>query len=283
MSQLIKKSSFIDIWLNLLFIIYVTSIMLAWIIGYNKGNLVDLFLLTFVCIISAVGFFYAGKKYRLGIYLPLVVLLLILGGTIGVEYLNKGGVYVSIILLLLTWGQLLFIKRDDKSLWMNMKKLPDRGLTKLIGSIAVLGIVFLFGIKGYAYIQHDNVIKPNNELVENVSIEMLDKASVTLKQISVIEKTITDISTNNALRIMALKHILSGHLIVDNHNLESFRNTYFLRKDDLSKEQQDVLDWFFRQHSDVQKLWEFTGSSNSIEAFQEQIKRMMKERNMAEF
>jgi hypothetical protein len=114
-------------------------------------------------------------------------------------------------------------------------------------------------------------------------LKELDKTTITLSNISKIEKRIKELPPEYEARIMALRHILVGHIVPNTHDVEAFKMAYFLRKDAMSKDQQEILDWFFRQHNDVMEIWRTSDGCSNLAIFQEYIKDIIKKRKLTEF
>ncbi len=255
---------------------------------YPAGLAVEVSLHTFLCSSSIVGVIYIYRNLRFGICLWLGAIVVV--GALSFLFLSAVGpeVYVSFGV----WG-VTFLFLMGGGLWPRMKKGLDmahfRHIYQLYGCVVLLAAVYV----GYQTVQmkgDEKIPEPvvlEDELPEGLTQEELlakiDSISITLGQISQIESRVAEIPLEYEARIMALRHILSGHIAPDTHDLKAFQTAYFLRKGDLSAEQQKVLDWFFRQHNKVKEIWVESSGCQNLETFRNRLRNVMQERNMDEF
>lgn len=298
MTQKINQNQILRLWLNILVVINIVYPILLWgtyfLSVQDYGNqIVETSLFTILCIANIVSLVYVSRNLRFGIYLSGTALIIILCISLFISGIDIIPVCISMILMLITFV-LLFLQSDGKSIWSQMDNGIDiahfRHIYQL--SIFIIMIVSCFWVYKYStcevhLLDNETYTAKSDEVLDDIDKEMLlenlNKTTITLGQISKIEKSITNIPPEYESRIMALRHILVGHIVPDTHDFELFKMTYFLRKDALSEEQQEVLDWFFRQHNEVKDIWQTSGGVSNIATLQKNLKDAMKKRNITEF
>lgn len=289
------NNSILKGWLNVYVIINVIYIIYLWgsfiIVGQQSSNQsLETSLCTIMCITNIVGIVYLSRNLRFGVYILLLVPVIILF----VQILLIGNIplsiYLSLILSIIT-SLLLCLKSDNRTVWAQMNNGIDIAHFKHIYQLSALLILIVLGYGVYTYIALKN--NANNEEIYNEDLlnevnqeellKELDKTTITLGKISKIEKIIKELPPEYEARIMALRHILAGHIVPNTHDTEAFKMAYSLRKDAMSKEQQEILDWFFRQHNNVMEIWRTSDGCSNLATFQEYIKDIIKKRKLTEF
>ena len=282
-------------WLNVYVIINIIYFIYLWgyffIAGKLSANLsLETSLCAVLCITNIIGIVYLKRSFRTGVYfLFLVPITILLTQFCLIDNISIS-IYISLLLSIIT-SLLLFIKNGDSTTWAQMNKGFDIMHFKHIYQLTSIIILIILGYGVYNYI----VLKDNSSNNEAYDEDLLNKYSseellreldmptITLRKISKIEKIIREIPPEYEARIMALRHILSGHIVANSHDIKAFKMAYFLRKDALSKEQQEILDWFFRQHNDVKEIWRTSDGCNNLASFREYIKAAIKKRKLIEF
>lgn len=298
MAQNINTHSFLHLWLSIIAIINVVYTILLWS-AYALSNKVydSLFInassFTIICVVINVSLIYIWRNLRFGIYLSAAILIMALFASLFLLSINVVSVCVSIVLMLITF-LLVFLRNNGDSIWSQMNDGIDFAHFRHIYQLAVFVIVLVscFWIYRFStrevHVSDDNVLAVLDDQLcdgmdkENI-LEHLNKTTITLGQISKIENLINDIPPEYEARIMALRHILAGHIVSNIHDFESFKMAYLLRKDALSQEQQEILDWFFKQQDDVREIWKMSDGVSNIATFQKNIRGIMKKRNISEF
>lgn len=295
MEQGAIKNPVIEIWLKIYAAISILYVIYLWgnflfVELQSTFQLWEISLCTIVGIINIVGIVYILRNLQFGVFLllfsNLIIFLLQLFLTENVPIFIWISLFFVIIIFLL-----LFLKSNGRTIWAQMNKGIDISHFKHIYQLSTLLILMTLCYGGYNYLALRNGKESKNVSEEDVSnkidkeelLKKLDNVDITLEEISRIENVIKDLPLEYEARIMALKHILAGHIVPDTHDIEAFRMAYFLRKDAMAKEQQEVLDWFFRQHSDVMRVWENSNGCNSIALFQEYIRDIIRTRKITEF
>lgn len=283
-----------NIWLKLFSVISLLGIIFVWsailISNYQySDNGVGASFCSALCITNIVGIIYVSRNLRFGIFV-LLIAHIILGL---VSFLLMGDVpifmYISFTLSLITFS-LLFSKKENATIWSQMKDGMDITHFKHIYQLASLFFIAFIIIGGYLYYAN-RTPKSNLNLDDNSKINKiaqgyiseddiieLDKVTITLGKISAIEKNANNLSLQYKSRIMALKHLLAGHIVTSNHDIDAFKMAYSLRKPDLSTEQQDVLDWFFKQDSRMLDIWSKSkDGANSIGELRQRMEAIIKQ------
>lgn len=279
-------------WLNVYVIINVIYIIYLWgsfiIIGQQSSNQsLETSLFTVMCITNIVGIVYLSRNLRFGIYLLLLVPFVVLVfELLLIEYISIS-IYISLASSIIT-SILLFLRSSDGTIWKQMNNGLDITHFKHIYQLSSFLIILALGYGICGYMSGDDVSNKYeeevlNELTQEELLKELDKSNITLSKISKIEKIIKELPSEYEARIMALRHILAGHIVPNIHDIDAFKTAYFLRKDALSSGQQEILDWFFRQHKDVMVIWKNSDGCTSLASFQEYIKDIIKKRNLTEF
>ena len=287
------RQSLLRLWLNTWLVINACYVVFSWgylfIYPHPASLAVNVSLYTLLCFSTIVGGIYIYRNLRFGVYLWLGVNIAV--GFLSFMILSKVGweVYVSLGAWFVTFHFLMI-----GGLWAQMRRGVDmahfRHIYQLYGCMMLL--VTVYGTYQVVQIGHQNeevqnpvviVDKLPEGLTQKELLERMDGISITLEQISQIESKITEMPVKYEARIMALRHLLAGHIMPDIHDLKAFQTAYFLRKGDLSSEQQKVLDWFFRQHNKVKDIWVESDGCQNLEIFQNRLRNVMKERNIDEF
>ena len=281
-------------WLNVCVIINVIYIIYLWgnliIAGQLSSNQsLETSLCTIMCITNIVGIVYLSRNLRFGVYILYLVPIIILFIEVFLIDDISISIYLSLLLSILT-NLLLCLKSENKTIWSQMSDGIDLVHFKHIYQLSTVLILLALGYGIYSSIESRGKI-PNeiyddhlyDEANQEELLKELDKTTITLSNISKIEKRIKELPPEYEARIMALRHILAGHIVPNTHDTEAFKMAYFLRKDAMSKEQQEILDWFFRQHNDVMEIWRTSDGCSNFATFQEYIKDIIKKRKLTEF
>lgn len=295
MGQTSFNNQILKWWFNIYIIINVLYIIYLWvntlIVRQHSANLsLETSLCTIMCITNIIGVVYLSRNLRFGIYLLLGTPIVILLSQIFLIKEVSIAVYFSISLSIIT-RLLLCIKSNNRTFWSQMKKGVDIIHFKHIYQLSTILIVIVVCYGTYSYITKKDSIPIKYIEKENLLngrskeelLQKLNKANITLNEISEIEKLVTEIPYEYEARIMALRHILAAHIVSNIHDIKAFRSAYFLRKNAMSKEQQEVLDWFFRQSNEVFEIWETFGGCDNLVTFQKSIKEIIEKRNITEF
>lgn len=288
-------SSVLKGWLNVYVTINILYIIYLWghflIIGHQTSyESLETSICTIMCIMNIVGIVYISRNFRFGVYIlfsmPIFMFILSLA-MIGEMPLS---IYAYLLFAIITLV-LLFMKSNNRTVWSQMNEGIDFIHFKHIYQLSTALILIVAGYGAHSYFvsedsPKDDMFKissePLSESDKEKLLKELDKPTITLGQISKVEKAITKLPLEYEVRIMAMRHILAGHIVPNTHDVEAFKMAYSLRKDALSFEQQEVLDWFFRQNREVHEIWSVSDGSNSISAFQENLKCIMKKRKITE-
>ena len=288
-NPLVKRCFNAYVIINVIYLIYLWGYF--FIVGQQSANLaLDTSLCTILCITNIVGIIYLSRNLRFGVYILFIVPIVI----ILYQIIIFGKVSISIYLLFLLSviiSLLLCLKSGNKTIWSQMDEGIDIKHFRHIYQLSIFLIIIVGGYGVYKYVDltndASNEEKYNEDLFNKASTEELlmelDKSTITLGKISKIEKNIKELPLEYEARIMALRHILAGHIVPNSHDVEAFKMAYFLRKDAMSKEQQEILDWFFRQHNDVMEIWRTSDGCSNLAKFQEYIKDIIKKRKLTEF
>lgn len=283
-------------WLNVLVIINILFLIYIWgkqlITDQQSLNIVlEMTSYTVMVITNIVGIVYLVRNLRLGIYILFIIpLLLSLLSFVFIGYIPSY-MYISFFLAVITFIGML-IKIAGKSVWEQMKAGVDWKHFRHIYQLSFILLFLTVGYGGYVYYElSENSMgdKPAlgrsevlNETEVEKSLKALDRITITLGQISEIEKVIVNVPPKYEARIMALRHILAGHIVSNSHDIKAFKMAYTLRRNALSQAQQEVLDWFFRQNEEVVRIWQESDGCESIDVFQKRLKRIIKEKKIRE-
>lgn len=288
------KNPILKGWLNVYVIINVIYIIYLWgsliIAGQLSSNQsLETSLCTIMCITNIVGIVYLSRNLRFGVYiLYLVPIIILLFEVFLIDEISIS-IYLFLILSILT-SLLLCLKSENRIIWSQMNNGIDIVHFKHIYQLSTVLILLALGYGIYSSIESkgktsDKIYDDHlyDEANQEELLKELDKTTITLSNISKIEKRIKELPPEYEARIMALRHILAGHIIPNTHDIEAFKMAYFLRKDAMSKKQQEILDWFFRQHNDVMEIWRTSNGCSNLATFQEYIKDIIKKRKLTEF
>lgn len=294
MAQTTFNNPILKGWLTVYIIINVICIIYLWsnflTVGLQTPNLsLETSLCTVTCITNIVGIVYLSRNLRFGIYILFLVPIIVLA----VQSFLIGNVSIPIyiyILLSVFTAMLLCLKSNNKIIWAQMNDGID---IKHFKHIYQLSIFFIVVVVGWGIYNYSTFKDSSNEdlydeellsaMTQEEVLRELDKKTITLGKISKIEKVVKEFSPECEARIMALRHILAGHIVPNIHDIDAFKMAYFLRKDAMSKEQQEILDWFFRQHNDVMEVWKTSDGCSDLASFQKYIKDIIKNRKITEF
>lgn len=255
--------------------------------NHSPNIFYELIQFSFIVIIAILGAVYVLRGFRLGVFLLTVVQCLTLVKT----FLYQSKVdYVYWILFLLSFlFFLIFIIRiiAVKEGWKKMKNGADLKHFRHIYQLTFIFVFILLSSTAYVFFMERGSLEDagakREHSVSKESIHDLDDIAITLNDISYIEQHTPNLSFEQESRIMALRHLLAGHIVSSKHDFKAFRAAYQMRKEALSEEQKEVLDWFFRQHSDAHNLWERTTNVSSIADLKREMKKMMHDRGIKEY
>lgn len=283
-------------WLNVLVIINILFLIYIWgkqlITDQQSLNIVlEMTSYTVMVITNIVGIVYLVRNLRLGIYILFIIpLLLSLLSFVFIGYIPSY-MYISFFLAVITFIGML-IKIAGKSVWEQMKAGVDWKHFRHIYQLSFILLFLTVGYGGYVYYElsensmGDKLALGRSEVLNETEVEKslkaLDRITITLGQISEIEKVIVNVPPKYEARIMALRHILAGHIVSNSHDIKAFKMAYTLRRNALSQVQQEVLDWFFRQNEEVVRIWQESDGCESIDVFQKRLKRIIKEKKIRE-
>lgn len=143
----------------------------------------------------------------------------------------------------------------------------------MVLSCAVGAVVYksIIGKAEQAIEHHD----PQTPTVQ--ALEMLSTTNLTMKRIQEIERDVkhngTDEEENNLKkRISALKHLYLEGLQADQPQVRAIYNIYLIHKDELSKQQRELMIWFFDRPEGVKQRWEQrTVKPQSLDEFRQLI------------
>lgn len=264
-----------------------------WNENHSSSMFYELILYSFIDIIGILGTVYALRNLRLGVFLLISVLFWAL---IKIFLYQSGFGYVywtlfilSALFFLAFMTSIIVVK--DK--WKGMGKGLDLKHFRHIYQLTVIFVIILLSSTAYVFLKGRGSLADQKEEKihsdfrtegpSNERVHDLDDIEITLKDISYIEQHASNLSFEQKARIMALRHLLAGHIVASNHDLKAFRDAYQLRRDDLSKEQQEVLDWFFRQHSDAHNLWKDMTNVSTIADLKRNVSKVMRDRKIKEY
>lgn len=123
-----------------------------------------------------------------------------------------------------------------------------------------------------------------NGITINKIGELLASPTITIDSITAIEKAPIAQNTlqNKELNFhfVALNHIYLNGFMAENHSVQGLRNIYAIHADEFSPSQQRIMDWYFKQDSKVQELWEICDKASSFADFKSKIKEQAKKYNL---
>lgn len=261
--------------------------------NHSSNMFYELVQYSFIDIFGILGAVYVLRSLRLGVFLLIPVLCLAL---IKIFLYQSGFDYVYwtlfILVALFFLGFMISIM-VVKDKWKGMGKGLDLKHFRHIYQLTCIFVFILLLSTVYVFLKEPSLLTDqkeekvhsdfNTEDAFNERVHDLGDIEISLKDISYIEKHTPDLSFEQKERIMALRHLLAGHIVASNHDLKAFRNAYQLRKNDLSKEQQEVLDWFFRQHSEAHNLWKDMTSVSTIADLKRNVSKIMRDRKIKEY
>lgn len=286
-----KKAVVLDTWLGIKLAIYVVFVLFMWLIKpsmtMDKSSWGELLFVTLVYAVNATGTILLGMGQRWGLMLSFIVSLLSLVGVLWLGNLLVFPFILCLVLTVATWALMAF-GRESRLFWDGLAK--ESFLQKLlIGAAGAFVVVYIAGIRGSMMEPQHSVSRESafeeqyGQMSDEDLLKELDEASISLAQIAAIEKRISNIPKEQQIRIKALRHILVGYIVQPSPDMNAFKNAYYFRKDDLSDKQQEVLEWFFMQQQDVERMWESAGTgAMSFADFQQKVRTKMKERNLTE-
>ena len=281
------------LFLSITCVLYTLFLWGAYGLSIGAYGLTNVSLYTVMCIVNVVGIVYVFRGLRFGIYLSFACSLLFLLTSIFVPGVDGMPIYVSLAAIILTMIGLLSHK-NGKCLWAQMKEGIDILHFRHIYQLSVFLIIVICGYWIYIYVAGDiqmqsdksvAVVRISNPITQQERQQLLKElnlARITLGELAQIEEKMPDISSDYKARIMGLRHILAGHICSDIHDVKAFEMAYKLRKDALSQEQQSVLDWFFRQTSEVRFIWQESKGVSDLATFQRELRKVMKKREIKE-
>lgn len=240
------------------------------------------------CLLSIVACIMLLRWKIYGFYL-LAIITLFVDGTDFFFIHHSIFVALSGILGIFIWFGILCIKKDGVSVWKNSDIGFDyKHFRHIYQLTSVLIVSVLFGglYIGFSMKRDDStlIVEKYPQTADEVWTQ-LDSPSVTIGQIRKIEKypilQHMDLEQRQKaeIRMMAMKHILLNCIMIDVHTVRSLKNTYLLHADELSTEQKDVLEWFFRQDVEAQRLWEREKGNASLSEFKLTIIQAMQRNN----
>lgn len=264
-----------------------------WNENHSSNMFYELIQYSFIDIFGILGAVYILRSLQFGVFLLIPVLCLSL---LKIFLYQSGFDYVYwtlFILVALFFLDFMIGIMVVKDKWKGMGKGLDLKHFRHIYQLTCTFVFILLLSTAYVFLKEPGSLAEqkeekvhsdfNKEDVSNERVHDLGDIEISLKDISYIEQHTPDLSFEQKERIMALRHLLAGHIVASNHDLKAFRNAYQLRRNDLSKEQQEVLDWFFRQHSDAHNLWKGMVSVSTIADLKRNMSKMMRDRNIKEY
>ena len=133
--------------------------------------------------------------------------------------------------------------------------------------IAVVMVVCI-GIGIFVYNMLMGKANENTEIIEPqtptaTALQLLSGTNLTLSRIQEIEKDIKHNGSNEEEknlknRIIALKHIYVEGLLPDRRTVKGLYNIYVIHAGEFSKQQRDLMIWFFDQPESIKMRWETT-------------------------
>lgn len=264
-----------------------------WNENHSSNVFYELVQYSFIDIIGILGAVYALRSLQFGVFLLIPVFCLSLVKIFlyqsGFDYVYWT-LFILVALFFLGFMISIMVVKDK---WKGMGKGLDLKHFRHIYQLTCTFVFILLLSTAYVFLKEPGSLAEqkevkvhsdfNKEDLSNERVHDLDDIEITLKDISYIEQHTPNLSFEQKARIMALRHLLAGHIVASNHDLKAFRNAYQLRRNDLSKEQQEVLDWFFRQHSDAHNLWKDMTSVSTIADLKRNVSKIMRDRKIKEY
>ena len=129
-------------------------------------------------------------------------------------------------------------------------------------------MVICIGIGIFVYNMLMGKAKENTEITEPQTptakaLQLLSGTDLTLSRIQEIEKDIKhngseEEEKNLKNRIIALKHLYVEGLLPDRRTIKGLYNIYVIHSGEFSKQQRDLMIWFFDQPESIKMRWETT-------------------------
>lgn len=125
------------------------------------------------------------------------------------------------------------------------------------------------------------IVKENKtniiEIPVNKISELLDSPTITLDSILATEKIIEaqNIKKSKEInsRLIALKHIYISGFMAENHSVQNLKNIYSMRANEFSPAQQEIMNWYLKQDTNTQNLWEICDKASSFTDFKRKVKK----------
>lgn len=147
----------------------------------------------------------------------------------------------------------------------------------------IFPILLIFTLMANNKIVEKNKIDANEIPINKIG-ESLNSPSITLDSITAIEKRIKTQNIEQSKEMnshfIALKHIYINEFMVKNHSVQSLKNAYAIRADEFSPAQQEIMNWYLEQDSNIQKLWEICENAVSFTDFKRKIQEKAKKYNL---
>ena len=111
------------------------------------------------------------------------------------------------------------------------------------------------------------------------ALELLSATDLTLQRIQEIEKDVKHNGSDKEeadlkSRILALRHIYMECLQNKQHSVKALYNTYVIHSGEFSKQQRDLMIWYFDQPENVKMRWESTSTMpKSLDEFKQIIEQ----------
>lgn len=262
-----------------------------WNESHSSNMFYELVQYSFIDILGILGAVYVLRSLRFGVFLLIPVFCLSL---VKIFLYQSGFDYVYWTLFILVALFFLISIMVVKDKWKGMGKGLDLKHFRHIYQLTCTFVFILLLSTAYVFLKEPDLLADQKkekvhsdfnaeDASNNERVHDLGDIEISLKDISYIEQHTPDLSFEQKARIMALRHLLAGHIVASNHDLKAFRDAYQLRRDDLSKEQQEVLDWFFRQHSDAHNLWKDMTNVSTIAGLKRNVSKVMRDRKIKEY
>ena len=115
------------------------------------------------------------------------------------------------------------------------------------------------------------------EIPVNKISELLDSPTITLDSILATEKIIEAQNIKKSeeinLRLIALKHIYISGFMAENHSVQNLKNIYSMRANEFSPAQQEIMNWYLKQDTNTQNLWEICDKASSFTDFKRKVQK----------
>lgn len=112
---------------------------------------------------------------------------------------------------------------------------------------------------------------------DSIALQICSKKSVSFDELKIISKS-SKMSRGTIKKALAISNLYISVFNTTNHSLRHFKKLYSngKRENSFSKEQIEILEWFFALSENEQKKWEDSDcTSNNFEEFKNNVERLI--------